>query len=509
MQLTGKILFGLFNTLIVIIAPIGNACLLYAILSKKKHREVVSNTYLVTLAITDLLASIIIASYNLLSLNLPEYSASLAEKYSEPCKAGIFFVYAIGINRILALTLMSLDRYFAILHPFLYQRFINHRRAVAMNLFIAAQSCVTNLPMSLIPGWANYDGKPGAPCGFLWDGKLPYLVPYAVLNFCIPLTVLVFSNIKVFVVARKQRRQILLMQRREQCSKKEEAPVIPSPVTNFPTTAVESPEENTVDLPQNSCYLDANNKHKPLYVPHAESKFASKNPEEVFETACSGNSSFPIARSQNMENLHDLMEEGDIREDSFQLANETELRKLGAASEIKLRTSLSFKKQSLSSGSVENADLRRFANTSTVCPSAAPTTCHLKEIKESKIENNATDFCTYHDKDITKNFCNFQENVSEKTGKTQKMMVHAQDIVITFSTIVIVILFFTSWLPFAISRVIFVVDRRLFSWHTVVWTAALTLVNSAGNPLLVLGTRRDLRKTIKKRCKIGEYGLAL
>ena len=460
MQLTGKILFGLFNTLIVLIAPIGNACLLYAILSKKKHRKVVSNTYLVTLAITDLLASIIIAPYNLLSLNLPEYSASLAEKYSEPCKAGNFFVYAIGINRILALTLMSLDRYFAILHPFLYQRFINHRRAVAMNLFIAAQSCVTNLPMALIPGWTNYDGKPGAPCGFLWDGKLLYLVPYAVLNFCIPLTVLVFSNTKVFVVARKQRRQILSMQRREKCSKKGGAFGIPSSVTHFPATAVESPEENKVDLPQNSCYLDAKSTQKSL--------------------------------------------------SGFQTANETETepRNLGDVSEIKHRTSLLLHSQNLFSSSVENAGSRNVANSSIVCPSAAPTTCHLKEIKESKIENNVRDLCINFDKDEKQNLSNVQDNANEKGGKTQKLMMHAQDIIITFSTIVIVIIFFTSWLPFAISRIIFVLDRRLFSWHTVVWTATLTLVSAAGNPLIVLGTRRDLRKTIKKRCKIGECSLA-
>ena len=502
MQLTGKILFGLFNTLIVLIAPIGNACLLYAILSKKKHRKAVSNTYLVTLAITDLLASIIIAPYNLLSLNLPEYSASLAEKYSDPCKAGNFFVYAIGINRILALTLMSLDRYFAILHPFLYQRFINHRRAVAMNLFIAAQSCVTNLPMALIPGWTNYDGKPGAPCGFLWDGKLLYLVPYAVLNFCIPLTVLVFSNTKVFVVARKQRRQILSMQRREQCSKKGGAFGIPSSVTHFPATAVESPEENKVDLPQNSCYLDAKSTQKSLNMPHAESKFASKNPEKIPEAIVSGNSSFPIA--------NDLVKKGDILEGGFQTANETETepRKLGDVSEIKHRTSLLLHSQNLFSSSVENGGSRNFANSSIVCPSAAPTTCHLKEIKESKIENNVTDMCINFDKDEKQNLSNVQDNANEKVGKTQKPMMHAQDIIITFSTIVIVIIFFTSWLPFAISRIIFVLDRRLFSWHTVVWTATLTLVSAAGNPLIVLGTRRDLRKTIKKRCKIGECSLA-
>ena len=503
MQLTGTILFGLFNTLIVIIAPIGNACLLYAILSKKKHRELVSNTYLITLAITDLLASVILAPYNLLSLNLPEYSASLAEKYSEPCKAGIFFLYAIGINRILALTLMSLDRYFAILHPFLYQRFINRRRAVAMNVFIVALSCVTNLPMSLIPGWVNYDGKPGSPCGFLWDGKLPYLVPYAILSFCIPLTVLVFSNTKVFFVARKQRRQILLMQKKEQC-KREGAPGIPSSAKNFPG----SPKENKNDIPKNICHLDSSNRQNPQYMPHVKSKCSTKYPEEAPKVVVKGNSSFSIAKSQNGENFHDLVED-DIFEDRFEPANETEPRKLGGDLEIKHRTSLSLKKQDLSSGSVENSDLRRFVNTSTACPSATPTISDLKDIKEPNKGNNIGDFCTISAKDGTRNFCHFPENTTERTGKTQKPMIHAQDIIITFSTIVIVILFFTSWLPFTISRIIFVLDRRLFSWHTVVWTSALTLVSAAGNPLIVLGTRRDLRKTIKKRCRIGECSLAI
>lgn len=360
MQLGAQISFGIFNAVVAIFGTILNSCVIFAILSTRNHRRTLSNTYLLTLATTDLLASVLVAPYFLLSLNLPTYDVSLKAKYRDACKAGNFFIYTVGINRILALTFMSADRYMAILHPFWYQRTVNQKRVIAANLYIILQSSVTNLPMSLIPGWVNYDGRLGAPCGFMWDGKLPFLIPYCILNFGLPLVVLIGSNITVFVTARKQRKRIIALRVGDETRR------------------------------------------------------------------CNG--ILPI---------HSL--------------------------------------SSLQTGAGNNA----------------------------KVE------LTPHEIDIHGNYGRLSDGDKKKTRKSEKSdkvtgerQLQTQDIIITFSTIFLVVAFLITWLPFAISRTAFVLDRQLFSWHVVVWTTVLTLLNSLLNPLIVLGTRRDIQRTLKDRFKI-------
>ena len=499
MQLVLKIIYGIFITLIIIIAPAGNGCLLFAILSTKKHRKIVSNIYLVTLAITDLLGGIINGSYFLMSLNLPEYNENLKEKYLIPCKAGNFFIYAIGINRILALTLMSVDRYLAILHPFLYQRIVSRRGAVAMSIFITIQSCATNLPMSLIPGWVNYDGKPGAPCGFMWDGKLSYLTPYAILNFGIPVIVLLVSNATVFVIARNQRRRILLLQLNKPCGKKKGIFGMPSSLTQFPATANESPVEKDSEMDQ--CDGE-NHSQNTLNMRKAKLGFSSNSPERLSKH---DDSAFD-GRDHSKENFYNIAEQGEVFDDNFQLAKRPQFSNKEHLNGTK-HENCSLPNHDVSAVSVESVQSQCCIKHTSLSSNNAWLVKNIEKTEPSKDEicSNAKKYGTKNSRDVSRNKKEEHAlDVKNEMGKTGMPTIRAQEIIITFSTIVIVILFLISWSPFVFARIAFVADRRLFSWHVVVWTTALTLISSAGNPLIVLGTRRDLRGTIKKRCKVGE-----
>ena len=507
MQLGTKILYGIFMILIATIAPIGNACLIYAIISTKKHREIVSNIHLVTLAITDFLGSVVNAPYFLISLNLPDYDASLEEKYLEPCKAGNFFVYAIGINRILALTVMSVDRYLAILHPFIYQRFVNRRRAILCSVFITMQSCVTNLPMSLIPGWVYYDGRPGAPCGFKWDGKLIYLVPYSILNFGIPLIVLLVTNVKVFDVARKQRRRILSMEVCRSKRKKRRVFGMLTSVSHFPVTANEPPTDKENDLTQNGS-LQAEARCQCINNTSLAKSDSSLNYGRQMSASDSRQDGWIIdGKNSHRKVLYELGEQ-DVENGNFQLKKELGFAEK-EASPAKNHMACSLSVQGLFSASAESSDSRDNSTGDIMRPitnlPGKPTkhysTGDINREPRSNLHENELE----NDRDVQKDQQDeLVLDARSEIRKSQVPKIQTQDIIVTFSTIVIVVLFLVSWSPFAFTRAAFVLDRRLFSWHAVVWTTALTLASSAGNPLIVLGTRRDLRETIMNRCKVSE-----
>lgn len=452
-----------------------------------------------TLAITDLLGGIINGPYFLISLNLPENSEDLKEKYLEPCKAGNFFMYAIGINRILALTLMSVDRYMAILHPFLYQRIVSRRRAISMSLFITVQSFATNLPMSLIPGWVNYDGKPGAPCGFLWDGKLSYLAPYAILNFGIPVIVLLVSNAKVFVIARNQRRRILMLQLNKPCGKKKGIFGMSNSMIQFPIASNESPVEKENEMVQHD---GENHDQSTFNMLQTKLAVSSNSPEKLSRH---DDSAFD-GRIRNKENFHSIAEQEGLFDGSFQFAKKLQLSNMEHVSETKHGV-CPIPNQDAFTVSVESAQPRN-------CIQQIPLSSNTGWLDENigKIEPSKNELCSTPNRYGTKSKRGIDKDkkkelildVKNEVGRDEMPTIRAQEIIITFSTIVIVILFLISWSPFVFARIAFVVDRRLFSWHAVVWTTALTLVSSAGNPLIVLGTRRDLRETIWKRYKVGE-----
>ena len=513
MQLGVKIFYGIFNTIIAIIGPISNVCLLYIIFSTKKHRKLISNTYLVTLAITDLLGSIVVAPYFLISLNLPKYDESLKEKYKEACKAGSFFVYSVGINRILALTLMSADRYLAILHPFVYQRIVNHRRVIAMNLFITFQAFVTNLPMSLMPGWVNYDGKPGAPCGFLWDGKLPYLVPYAMLNFGIPLVILLVSNISVFITARKQRRKILSMQVAQPIGRKVTVFGIRCSATNL--EAFESAQSEGINpTPNNSCSVREKDSTKADNTPEITSVLCLNDAKQDKETEESSKMSSIVFNDTATCDI--MVKNGDNqRLENFPL-REVVLRNAKNERERieRLRTHTlndnkdhTFKNCSISIGA-QRADSRIFS-IGTANPELSKVSCRNKDAmttiwnKAGLHQDCATGNEVKSDREIVKTDVCFPFPKRNKPRRHENLTLRTHDIIITFSTIVLVVVFLISWSPFAFSRVAFVLDRRLFSWDAVVWTTALTVISCVCNPLIVLGTRRDLQRTIKDRFKVG------
>eukprot|EP00112_Aurelia_sp_Birch-Aquarium-sp1_P012149 Seg2553.4 transcript_id=Seg2553.4/GoldUCD/mRNA.D3Y31 product="Octopamine receptor" protein_id=Seg2553.4/GoldUCD/D3Y31 len=418
MELGFKIVLGIFYVLIGICGLIGNILVIYAIFAKLKHRQRASNIYLLSLAFTDIFTSLIVVPYFMISLDLPVYHPSQLETYKGACQAGAFFVYVTSINRILALSVLSADRYLAILHPYTYQRYMDRKKVLFANFYVYLQSIATNLPLVIIPSWVNYDGKPGAPCGFMWKGKYEFLMPYLTFNFLLPVVVLFISNIRVFAVARKQRLRIEAEQKK-------------------------------------FCRLN-----------HKRSIFALNNVANIWQ---------------------------ETERNSSQ--GETEAQKDGFQHRFPKSTIIDVSNRP--QGWVEheeNQNTRKRDSTESTSTKTSIDGNNLAAVKINKEAHSAT-ACEEDNK--IKN-----RSMTKRKQAKQRWSVYAQDLIITFSTIVLVILFLISWLPFAVSRSIFVADRSFFSWDVVAVTSSLTMVSSGCNPLIIIGTRRDLRKTIKEKIKL-------
>ena len=185
-----------------------NIALLYRLLSRERTRRRTSNLYLISVLIATLLSCLTGCPYYLISVlaKLPKVSNESLENY---CRAAIYFNYSIAVCKILSLTLLSLDRCIAIVWPYVYKKNVARLRIIYSLLFVWIQAITTTLPLPLMTGWVNYNGNTGSPCGFNWSmSRYEFIIPVGIIDFLIPAILLVTANIKVFIVARMQRRSI-------------------------------------------------------------------------------------------------------------------------------------------------------------------------------------------------------------------------------------------------------------------------------------------------------------
>lgn len=167
--------------------------------------------YLISLLTATLLSCVIGCPYFSISLlaTLPKVNHESMKKYQHLCTVAIFFNYLMATTKILSLTLLSLDRFIAIVWPYFYERNVTRRSVICFLSFAWIQALITTLPMALMTGWVKYYGNKGSCCGFDWEKSgYGFIIPVVAINFFIPAMIVIFTNIKVFCVAKTQMRSI-------------------------------------------------------------------------------------------------------------------------------------------------------------------------------------------------------------------------------------------------------------------------------------------------------------
>ena len=195
-----------------VIGILGNLSIIIIISTSSVYRGLVSCLYLVNLAVADALVCLTATPYYVMSLAMKQELTvdPLSSSYNSICKLPMFFNYFTASLRILALMTMSIDRYIAINHPYFYAHRcaldIGKRWCIVSIIYVWVQSLVT-----IIPPMANnrlmaivFYGSNGRLCGIMWSkSNFAFFSIIMLMNFALPAILIVFTNCKVFFLARK------------------------------------------------------------------------------------------------------------------------------------------------------------------------------------------------------------------------------------------------------------------------------------------------------------------
>lgn len=206
-----------------------NGLTLYTIFKTKKLHSV-TNILIANLSASDFLSGISFlypCTLNLLTINaLQTYNSNLYQlacnirQYYYLCLVAYSPMICSMLSSVFTLTLLAIEKYIAIVRPYLYKRLISSKKYLIICLSITWSMSVL---ISLLPimGWNehsklnNYRGfsctnKQSIPCMFEKIFTLDYILLFTSIC-CLCAITMLFIYIKIYFVARKHSKQIAQM----------------------------------------------------------------------------------------------------------------------------------------------------------------------------------------------------------------------------------------------------------------------------------------------------------
>ena len=443
-----RIFFAIFFCFVGIFGLIANIAILVVLLKSKDYRKRPSTSYFYSLLISSILSSLYVLPYNTFSV-VVQLPKPIADAYETECRTSLFFIYSITTGKIFVLVGMSLDRFMAVLYPYFYDARITRCKAKMINGLLWTVAIVITLPILAKGRLSRYKGKVGLICGVDWKVmKKGYFMFAMLLGFLLPFVVMMITNIKVFIVARKQKHLINKRYARYQLRGTE--------------ISLETGGSNSV--------IACNRELESIVNRNSEETCQMKNPS-IFHGSSNLN------------------------------ACPTKVSKSSIFSVKKEPGTLDSLKGKLSNGSSFNIrDANDFSN--------AEHNNVEDEFTASNLTDNGNDskFCeklalpieasherTIIDKIIDDDDRNASDPNPVTRSKQYKLRSNSDvEWSIVFSTLFIVAAFFITWTPWTISRGI-ESFTRILEPRVALYTNAPTYLDVVVNPLIFIGTRYTLR----------------
>ncbi|XP_077984654.1 QRFP-like peptide receptor [Glandiceps talaboti] len=189
-----KSLEAIFLFLIFASALIGNIIVIIALSNCSKLRCDVSNRLIINLAATDLLSSVLVIPYSLISIILDDWKFG-------PVLCGLqcAFNYSFITVSMLTMTMISIDRYIAVTYPLRYNTLMTFRVAHTMIAYTWIQGIVIGT-IPIIGSWVLYNSREFT-CALDWSagnsGPITYVICAFVICFFIPGMILVFAYSRI------------------------------------------------------------------------------------------------------------------------------------------------------------------------------------------------------------------------------------------------------------------------------------------------------------------------
>ena len=194
-----NVVVGIVLSTLALAACLGNILVVLSVCTNRRLRTV-TNFYVVSLAISDLCVSILVMPLGIV--------VELTGKWlfgSVLCEIWVSCDVMLCTASILNLCCISLDRYFAITKPLVYSTRRSKRLALSMIAVVWVAAVVITCPP--IFGWRE-EGRLD-DSSFCTLNKDPGYIVYSSLgSFYVPLTVMVFVYIRIFIVAMKREKRL-------------------------------------------------------------------------------------------------------------------------------------------------------------------------------------------------------------------------------------------------------------------------------------------------------------
>ncbi|XP_041349509.1 histamine H1 receptor-like [Gigantopelta aegis] len=191
---------GIVLSLLCVLTTVGNAMVLHAVRTEKRL-QTVSNTFIVSLAIADLIVGLTVMPVSTIYIFTVDWLFGVAV-----CQIWIGIDYIASTASILNLFILSLDRYWSVKSPLLYLRKRTKKRALVMISLVWSASLLWIVP---IVGWHHlvHGGVRTVPeneCDTEYAQNSALKIITAFFNFYLPLAVMYTLYFKIFSEIRKR-----------------------------------------------------------------------------------------------------------------------------------------------------------------------------------------------------------------------------------------------------------------------------------------------------------------
>lgn len=206
---TDKIALTVFHISIFLIGCPGNLLVLIAFGLSKDFRRRPSNMCLLLLTMGDFLTTLFAPPYYASGLMVKHFDRSKPEFYLRVCKGVIFVLTTTGIIRIFSFTVMSVERFIAIVYPYFYTEHCSRRKVYIAGIVISIHAMLSTLPAVLVEGWLEYYASNESICKYTSKpASLVYTAPMVLFNSAIPTIAVILMNARVFWIARGKLRKV-------------------------------------------------------------------------------------------------------------------------------------------------------------------------------------------------------------------------------------------------------------------------------------------------------------
>ncbi|XP_068769953.1 somatostatin receptor type 2 isoform X2 [Struthio camelus] len=194
-DLTSNAILTFIYFVVCIIGLCGNTLVIYVILRYAKMKTI-TNIYILNLAIAD----------ELFMLGLPFLAMQVALVHWPFGKAICRIVMTVdGINQftsIFCLTVMSVDRYLAVVHPIKSAKWRRPRTAKMINVAVWGVSLLVIMPIMIYAGVQHNHGR--SSCTIIWPGEsgawyTGFIIYAFILGFLVPLTIICLCYLFIII----------------------------------------------------------------------------------------------------------------------------------------------------------------------------------------------------------------------------------------------------------------------------------------------------------------------